>query len=248
MGWADCGDDSQGRPIGYAHEATCDQEGCEAVIHRGLAFACGGMHGTSIGCEGYFCSDHLTYAWDPGEGRGVQVCAACDAALKDTMAEEFMDLMVAAVREPSPAPQFHPIDDRRIDVYLHGHRAGALTSDQDGRWEYRDEGFRMPAGASAGEALETCTKHFVQPPLGRNELRQEIMRLMVRWDHEDLHHLPLGTGLLSETEEKAVFEAKTRHAAFSIKIEPNVEVIERLQAMTRERNSKVVFGEALSRS
>ncbi len=45
MGWANCGEDSQGRPIGYAHEGICDHPGCEARIDRGLEFACGGMHG-----------------------------------------------------------------------------------------------------------------------------------------------------------------------------------------------------------
>lgn len=32
-------------PIGYAWEATCDHPGCEKQIDRGLAYACGGMHG-----------------------------------------------------------------------------------------------------------------------------------------------------------------------------------------------------------
>jgi hypothetical protein len=45
MGWANCGEDSRGRPIGYAWEATCDRPGCNAKIDRGLAYACGGMHG-----------------------------------------------------------------------------------------------------------------------------------------------------------------------------------------------------------
>lgn len=66
MGWANCGEDSKGRPIGYAHEATCDAPGCNEKIDRGLSFACGGMHGTDdqygfggISCERYFCSKHL---------------------------------------------------------------------------------------------------------------------------------------------------------------------------------------------
>ena len=60
MGWADCGNDSTGRPIGYAFEATCDFPGCDAKIHRGLGYACGGMHGTSgWDCEKYFCGKHL---------------------------------------------------------------------------------------------------------------------------------------------------------------------------------------------
>lgn len=69
MGWANCGTDSKGRSIGYAHLARCDHPGCRAKIDRGLAHACGGMHGeqaltrddmfNDYACEGYFCGDHL---------------------------------------------------------------------------------------------------------------------------------------------------------------------------------------------
>jgi len=73
MGWARCGKDSNGRPIGYAYAATCDHPGCETEIDRGLSYACGGMHGNScLGgdrefdwdanvtvCERYFCQAHL---------------------------------------------------------------------------------------------------------------------------------------------------------------------------------------------
>lgn len=79
MGWADCGKDSNGRPIGYAHEATCDYKGCNAKIDRGLAYSCGGMHGTGeedFDCEGYFCSKHLTFV----EGFKHCVCLNCAKA------------------------------------------------------------------------------------------------------------------------------------------------------------------------
>lgn len=61
MGWSNCGLDSNGRPIGYVFAATCDFEGCEAKIDRGLGYACGGMHGEDDppgSCEGYFCGKH----------------------------------------------------------------------------------------------------------------------------------------------------------------------------------------------
>ena len=62
MGWADCGVDSRGRPIGYAFRARCDEPGCHARIERGLASACGGMHGAGAHyCEGYFCGEHLVF-------------------------------------------------------------------------------------------------------------------------------------------------------------------------------------------
>lgn len=75
MGWADCGTDSKGRPIGYGHRATCDHPGCKAKIDRGLAYACGGMHGEDPGCEGYFCGDHLWFAENQGDT--FQACAEC---------------------------------------------------------------------------------------------------------------------------------------------------------------------------
>jgi len=75
MGWADCGLDSKGRPIGYAFSATCDHPGCDKKIDRGLSFACGGMHGeTEWGCEGYFCEEHLEIT---DKERDSQLCPSC---------------------------------------------------------------------------------------------------------------------------------------------------------------------------
>jgi len=93
MGWSSCGTDSKGRPIGYGHRGTCDQVGCKAKIDRGLGYACGGMHGTSPGCEGYFCGDHLTHRYVPEEQRGVQVCQACAAELDGNRAEAFRETL-----------------------------------------------------------------------------------------------------------------------------------------------------------
>lgn len=86
MGWASCGTDSQGRPIGYAHEATCDHPGCNAKIDRGLAYACGGMHGDGghrgdFGCEKYFCGQHLK------SGEHDQLCFECLAEEEQWEAE-----------------------------------------------------------------------------------------------------------------------------------------------------------------
>lgn len=69
MGWADCGDDEYGRPIGYAFEGWCDQPGCSTLIDRGLAYCCGDMHdGGEHGCGKYFCYEHLSY---------MQLCPEC---------------------------------------------------------------------------------------------------------------------------------------------------------------------------
>ena len=77
MGWANCGTDSKGRPIGYAHDGTCDHPSCLNGIHRGLEYACGDMHGeTEIGCEGYFCYEHISIEEGP-DGTCQNLCPMC---------------------------------------------------------------------------------------------------------------------------------------------------------------------------
>ena len=91
MGWANCGEDSKGRPIGYAHEGTCDEPGCTVAIDRGLSYACGGMHGEDeISCEGYFCSEHLYLDVTEDESGEVlpQLCMACIDLLEEYENEE----------------------------------------------------------------------------------------------------------------------------------------------------------------
>lgn len=87
MGWANCGDDSKGRPIGYARAATCDHPGCDKPIDRGLAYACGGMHGEEdYSCEGYFCPEHLVFAELP-DGECKSLCPECAARVPETEEE-----------------------------------------------------------------------------------------------------------------------------------------------------------------
>lgn len=78
MGWG-YGINDQGREVGYGVEATCDHEGCDEKIDRGLAYVCGGMHdGDEHGCGRYFCGEHLGYYWrGPDEDMSVQLCGAC---------------------------------------------------------------------------------------------------------------------------------------------------------------------------
>lgn len=88
MGWANCGEDSRGRQIGYAHPATCDATGCTKKIDRGLSYACGGMHGEDVdNCERYFCYSHLVFHDAAQAGRGAFVCDEC-AALIDAASGE----------------------------------------------------------------------------------------------------------------------------------------------------------------
>lgn len=82
MSWSDCGKDSQGRPIGYAHAGTCDHPGCDKEIDRGLSYACGGMHGQDeVSCEKYFCEEHLAYTVDSDDHMHL-ICAECAVLLK----------------------------------------------------------------------------------------------------------------------------------------------------------------------
>ena len=84
MSWSHCGTDSTGRAIGYAHRACCDQPGCDAVIDRGLDYACGGMHGTTeLGCEKYFCSEHRGNTVEDCGGFEC-VCEACATTLLES--------------------------------------------------------------------------------------------------------------------------------------------------------------------
>jgi hypothetical protein len=111
MGWANCGEDSKGRPIGYAHAATCDHPGCTAEIDRGLSYACGGMHGESSaqgvhsGCEGYFCAEHLRSAWAPDAndvvpGAADQYCDECATAIERNFGGELMELYRSTKKGP----------------------------------------------------------------------------------------------------------------------------------------------------
>lgn len=86
MGWANCGADSRGRLIGYAHFGVCDHPGCDKEIDRGLGYKCGPMHGDNSGltCEGYFCEAHrVCVEFKPGTfaceeiGPHAAVCKAC---------------------------------------------------------------------------------------------------------------------------------------------------------------------------
>lgn len=72
MGWSGPMPNAEGRMVGYAVEATCDIDGCDEKIDRGLAYVCGGMHdGDEHGCGDYFCAEHLFF------GGPAQLCAEC---------------------------------------------------------------------------------------------------------------------------------------------------------------------------
>lgn len=81
MGWGFCGKDKNGRKIGYEISAICDHDGCNKNIDRGLSYACGGMHGEDeIGCEKYFCQDHMSNVVLNGEDFH-HVCDDCSKHL-----------------------------------------------------------------------------------------------------------------------------------------------------------------------
>lgn len=112
MGWGNCGEDSEGRPIGYVFEATCDHPGCDKQIDRGLSYACGGMHGKYATdgnmevCEKYFCGDHMTTVAVPnGTGRStaIQVCKGCAHEIEEIKAQAYQELL-AEMTQPALFP------------------------------------------------------------------------------------------------------------------------------------------------
>lgn len=117
MGWS-YGHNRDGREIGYAVPATCDQEGCDEKIDRGLAHVCGGMHDAdwNVGCGNYFCAEHLVFTGvdDPitGEDRspGVQLCEACADSWE---AEALLEC------EDDDCNHLGGSHDRRADPYKH---------------------------------------------------------------------------------------------------------------------------------
>lgn len=93
MGWGNFGKDSRGRNIGYVFPAKCDHKGCKERIHRGLSYACGGMHGENErDCEGYFCGKHLRSVEDPYETlHQGQLCEKCKNSHYEYLVEDLMD-------------------------------------------------------------------------------------------------------------------------------------------------------------
>ena len=97
-GWGNCGTDSNGRYIGYAHVGRCDHKGCAEPIDRGLSYVCGDMHGEDeISCERYFCEEHnsVYVEWD---GKTVTVCEDCAKKLLES--GEFVEDKAEGVLKP----------------------------------------------------------------------------------------------------------------------------------------------------
>lgn len=74
MGWSiGC---HNGRDIGYGVPACCDHPGCGAMIHRGLAYVCGGEpYGGEQGCGLFFCEVHRRYIRNDGTRAVCERCA-----------------------------------------------------------------------------------------------------------------------------------------------------------------------------
>ncbi len=81
MGWSygiDLNRAEGDQDIGYAIDAVCDDSGCEKDIHRGLAYCCGNdVIGGEHGCGGFFCDNHLCYAFNEQDEMSPQLCMKC---------------------------------------------------------------------------------------------------------------------------------------------------------------------------
>lgn len=92
MGWSGPMPNAEGREVGYAVKATCDKDGCEEQIDRGLYYVCGDMHdGDEHSCGGYFCAGHLIM----GIGIPNQMCEACAEAYERDHPEEYAAAVAA---------------------------------------------------------------------------------------------------------------------------------------------------------
>ncbi len=65
---------------GYGVPAICEHPGCNKEIDRGMSYACGGEPFSELGCDRYFCEDHLEwhdFNTGCGSREGAFVCKRC---------------------------------------------------------------------------------------------------------------------------------------------------------------------------
>ncbi|MFD8949447.1 hypothetical protein ACFV0B_11390 [Streptomyces xanthophaeus] len=71
---------------GYGVQASCEQDGCEEQIDRGLAYLCGKEPGgDEHGCGGYFCGQHHYMSLDEEVG---DLCGECIAIYRRERAKQ----------------------------------------------------------------------------------------------------------------------------------------------------------------
>ncbi len=69
---------------GYGVPATCEYPKCKKEIDRGVSYACGGEPFSELGCDRYFCSDHVQwYSHDPETGEKCEHEEDCDCESVD---------------------------------------------------------------------------------------------------------------------------------------------------------------------
>lgn len=69
-------------PAGYTVDDTCNQDGCEVQIDRGLAHLCGDQPGSPSegGCGRWFCAQHMVMPPEEvGHLTGAGFCPGCMA-------------------------------------------------------------------------------------------------------------------------------------------------------------------------
>lgn len=117
MSWANCGQDKDGRPIGYAVLAGCDHPGgCDAKIDRGLSYVCGGMHGGGAeGCGKYFCPAHLHVS----DKKQHALCLGCwESVAPERLHKDVRQEAIQRMQElPDATPQEQPTDILDLAAY-----------------------------------------------------------------------------------------------------------------------------------
>jgi hypothetical protein len=79
MGWAY--GEVNGKAVGHSVPDVCNELGCDEVIDRGLGYACGDMPGSGLGCDGFFCEQHLFHNTVTND-KPRKLCRACFEDLK----------------------------------------------------------------------------------------------------------------------------------------------------------------------
>lgn len=88
---------------GYGVPTICEYPDCKKEIDRGMSYACGGEPFSEVGCDRYFCSEHLVwFTYNESTGKKCRHQKDCDCVSVDVC------LRCAKGEDPFPYKPEHP--------------------------------------------------------------------------------------------------------------------------------------------
>jgi len=88
---------------GYGVPAICEYLKCNKEIDRGMSYACGGEPFSEIGCDRYFCREHLLIEnWNEEKGEWCKHKEDCECKFVEVCER------CASGKEPFPYKSEHP--------------------------------------------------------------------------------------------------------------------------------------------